>query len=253
MKIISVVSTKGGVGKSSTTIMVANYLAAMGKSVLVVDTDYNNSTTLYFVDSRAALQGKGFGRAMQTNTLNTNVISTRNPQIDIIPSNTDIEQLNIRDQLKLKTLIAYEAPIMSTYDVIIIDTSQGYNSIVENAIYASDLILTPVLCSQFDLIASTTLQTKIIEANKLQNWLLFFNATSHYVYNRNSSQYQYISIYKNSIDRCTDIYLPKTSRVTNAIDRDMKISKKTHLRLYEGIKALVGIILGKEADEVEAF
>jgi cellulose biosynthesis protein BcsQ len=68
-KIVAFVSTKGGVGKSSSTILAANYLAAMNKSVLVLDTDYSNSTTLYYLESKAGLQGKGFANAIKTGKL----------------------------------------------------------------------------------------------------------------------------------------------------------------------------------------
>ena len=103
MKTIAYVSTKGGVGKSSSTILTANYLAAMGKNVLVIDTDYSNSTTLYYLESKASLLGKGFSAAIKSGNLTENIVSSRNEQIDIIPSNTDIERLDIKDPYLLKT------------------------------------------------------------------------------------------------------------------------------------------------------
>ncbi len=253
MKIIAFVSQKGGVGKSSCTIMTANYLAATGKSVLVIDTDYSNSTTLYYLESKAGLQGKGFSQAIKRNCLTDNILSTRNEQIDIIPSNTDIEELVLKDDFILSNLIVAESTALSLYDYVLIDTSQGYNSTVANAIRASDMILTPVMLCQFDMISCLTLQSKMVEADKLSAWGLFFNGVNQYAQNKNSAHYQYISLYKKTFTQCLNLFLPKTSIVTNAIDRDLKINRKANDKLFDGVKGLVELITGSSSPEPDNF
>lgn len=252
-KIIAFISTKGGVGKSSSTILTANYLAALGKNVLVVDTDYSNSTTLFYLESKAGLQGKGFANAINNNCLIDNIVSTRNEKIDLIPSNTDIERLVIKNEYQLKTLFDSEKESLSVYDFILIDTSQGYNSSVVNAIHASNVILTPVMLCQFDLISCLTLQSKIVEANKLFSWGIFFNGVNHYAQNKNSSHYQYISLYKKTFTQCLNLFIPKTSAVTNAIDRDIKITRKNNEKLFDSIKELVSVIVNESIKDVENF
>ena len=253
MKIISYVSTKGGVGKSSSTILTANFLAALGKTVLVIDTDYSNSSTLYYLESKASLLGKGFSAAIKKENLCENIVSTRNERIDIIPSNTDIELLEMKDACMLKTLLNKEAESLEVYDYILIDTSQGFNSVVSNAIHASDIILTPVMLCQFDMISCLSLQSKIIKADKLSSWGIFFNGVNHYAQNKNSSHYQYISLYKKTFGQCLNIFLPKTSAVTNAIDRDIKITRKNNEKLFDGIKGVVELITQDTTASVENF
>jgi len=253
MKTISFVSTKGGVGKSSSTILVANYLAAIGKSVLVIDTDYSNSTTLHYLESKAGLKGKGFSQAIKAGRLTDNIVSTQNENIEIIPSNSDIEHLLLKDDLFLSRLLTTEQKELSLYDYGLIDTSQGFNSTITNALYASDLILTPVLLCQFDMISCLTLQSKIIDADKLPCWGLFFNGVNQYAQNKNSSHYQYISLYKKTFSQCLNIYLPKTAAVTNRIDRDQQITRKTSEKIFDGVKALVEIITGEPVSEPVSF
>lgn len=253
MKTIAIVSTKGGVGKSSSTIMIANYLASMGKSVLVIDTDYSNSSTLYYLESKAGLRGKGFSAAIKHKNLTDNIVSTRNEHIDIVPSNTDIEQLVIKDDTELALLLETERDALSVYDYLVIDTSQGFNSSVSNAIRAADIILTPVMLCQFDMMSCLTLQSKIVEAGKLGSWGLFFNGVNQHAQNKNSSHYQYISLYKKTYSQCLNIFLPKTSAVTNAIDRDMKISRKVNEKLYDGIKSLVELVTEEPVSDVDSF
>ncbi len=252
-KIVAFVSTKGGVGKSSSTILTANYLAALEKNVLVIDTDYSNSTTLYYLESKSSLQGKGFSNALKNGCLVDNIVSTRNEHIDIIPSNTDIERLVLKDESVLKNLIAIDADALTLYDYILIDTSQGYSSTVENAIYAANIILTPVMLCQFDMISCLTMQSKIIEADKLLSWGLFFNGVNQYAQNKNSSHYQYISLYKKTFSQCLNLFVPKTSAVTNVIDRDIRITKKDNDKLYNSIKGLVSVIVEESILDVESF
>jgi cellulose biosynthesis protein BcsQ len=253
-KTVAFVSTKGGVGKSSSTILTANYLASLGKAVLVIDTDYSNSTTLYYLESKAGLQGKGFAHAIRAGKLSDNIITTKNEHIDIIPSNTDIERLTLKTDFVLTELLEAEQKELSVYDFIIIDTSQGYNSSVANAITCADIILTPVMLCQFDMISCLTLQSKIVDAGKLPSWGLFFNGVNQHAQNKNSSHYQYITLYKKTFTQCLNLYIPKTSSVTNAIDRDMKITKKSNEKLYTAIKGLVEVILNStENTAVESF
>ena len=46
--VITISSIKGGVGKSSTVILLVNNLAARGYKVLVIDMDLNNTVTIYY-------------------------------------------------------------------------------------------------------------------------------------------------------------------------------------------------------------
>lgn len=252
-KIIAFISTKGGVGKSSSTILTANYLAALGKNVLVIDTDYSNSTTLYYLESKAGLQGKGFANAINKDCLIDNIVSTRNERVDLIPSNSDIDRLVIKNEFQLKSLLDTEKESLRAYDYILIDTSQGYNSSVVNAIHASDIILTPVMLCQFDMISCLTLQSKIVEADKLSSWGIFFNGVNHYARNKKSSHFQYISLYKKTFSQCLNLFIPKTSAVTNAIDRDIKITRKSNEKLFDSIKELVSVIVNESIEDVENF
>jgi hypothetical protein len=50
-----------------------------------------------------------------------------------------------------------------------------------------------------------------------------------------------------------NIFLPKTSAVTNAIDRDMKITRKVNEKLFDGITSLVELITQEAVPEVDSF
>lgn len=253
MKTVSIVSLKGGVGKSSSTIMIANYLAASGKSVLVIDTDYSNSTTLYYLRNRVDMRGRSFAQAIRQKNLSANIVPTTRENIDIVPSNEDIESLSIRDSEILKGLISSEEEL-DVYDVILFDTSQGYHSVVSAVIRASDTILTPIMLSQFDMMSGLTLRAKIMDdCKKYDAWKMYFNATSHYVENANSSQYQYITLYRKTFPNCLDICIPRSTMVTNAIDRSLSIQKSKHEKLLSSIHQLASVAVDTVLPELEAI
>jgi chromosome partitioning protein len=254
-KIISFVSSKGGAGKSSLAILLANFIAACGRNVLVIDTDFSNSTTLYYLQNRVSLQGKGFGNAIKEKNVLDHITGTNHENIDIIPSSSNIEKLEIRDKSLLGELLKNDDAVQGVYDYIIIDTSQGYNAIVRAAICASDIVLTPVMLCQFDLMSCITLRAKIIEdSNKYNNWFIFFNGVNHYAQNRRSNHYQYISLYKRTFENCLDVYIPHTASVANAIDRSIPIKRRNNEKLHGAIFHLANHLFpDSELSDIEAF
>jgi cellulose biosynthesis protein BcsQ len=251
-KVVSFVSQKGGSGKSSTAIMAANYLAALGKSILLMDTDYSNSATLYYLESRTG--EKGFAGSVKRRAVSENIIPTRRDNVDIVPSDKNIESIKLKDSRALLEILEAESEQLSVYDYIIIDTSQGYNVITANAVTASDLVLTPLMMCQFDLMSCLALRGKITEeCGKYGAWRLFFNGVNRYILNPNSGSYQYMSLYKKTFDNCLPVYIPRTTAVVNAIDRDMPVTRKNNGKLYDAIRLLAGVITGGEAAEAGAF
>jgi chromosome partitioning protein len=253
-RVISLVSQKGGSGKSSTAILAANYLAAAGKSILLMDGDYSNSTTLYGLESRYTIGNKGFAQLLKNGNISENIIPTRRENIDIVPSDKSIENIKLKSNEVLSRLLEDESELLSVYDYIIIDTSQGYNLITANAIKASDLVLTPLMMCQFDLMACLTLQTKIIEeCTKYDVWHLFFNGVNQYILNPNSASHQYMSLYKKTFSNCLNIFVPRTTAIVNAIDRDMRITRKDNEKLCKAIHSLSCVIADETLPEAEVF
>jgi cellulose biosynthesis protein BcsQ len=253
-KVISFVSQKGGCGKSSGLIMTANYLAAARRSILVMDADYSNSLTLYYLENRYGIGEKGFARSIKKKRISDNIIPSRRENIDIVPSDKSIENIKLNDNDTLSQILEEEAEALSIYDYIIIDTSQGYNPVTANVIKASRMILTPLMMCQFDLMSCLALQNKIVEeCGKYEAWYLFFNGVNRYILNPNSGSHQYMSLYKKTFKNCLEVYIPRTTAVVNAIDRDMRLKKKENEKLYTGIRSLASAIEGEALGEVEAF
>lgn len=114
--IISVIQTKGGTGKTTTTMMLSAALSSFGDRVLVLDADKQRSAVDWFGDAGNAL---GF---------------------DVVAAPTE------------RTLEAAVRRFSGRdYDFIVIDTPPGSNSIVDTASRAADLVLVPTGVSPLDM------------------------------------------------------------------------------------------------------
>jgi chromosome partitioning protein len=150
---IAVLNQKGGVGKTTTTINVAAYLAKEGKRVLIVDSDpQGNATSGSGVDKSSL--GMTVYELLTSDTVRPNevVIPTKIEGISIAPANAtlaaaevDLVQALEREK-RMKNCLAE-----LDYDVALIDCPPSLGLLTINALTASDSVLIPVQAEYYAL------------------------------------------------------------------------------------------------------
>ncbi len=151
MQIVAVLNQKGGVGKTTTAINLAAYLAKAGRRVLVVDADpQGNATSGLGVDKQAlsaTLYDVLFGRAAAAET----IIKTK-AKIDLLPANAHLAAAEVemvatpgREQLLARALEGLN------YDYIIIDCPPALGLLTVNALAAAAEVLIPVQAEYYAL------------------------------------------------------------------------------------------------------
>lgn len=153
-KIISLVNQKGGVGKTTSAINLATYLAAAGKFVLLVDLDPQGN----------ASSGLGFDIRKMDKSLYHSMIGGEHPSKiiiktkmlghDLLPSSQDLAGAGIElVHLDNREFRLYNVlrEIRTNYDYIIIDSPPSLGLLTINGLVASDEVIIPVQTEYFAL------------------------------------------------------------------------------------------------------
>ena len=153
-KIISFANQKGGVGKTTTCVNMATYLAAYGKKVLLVDLDpQGNATTGVGVEKTDDLKTM-YDYIAGELTIPEIIQKTDIEGLDIIPSSVDLAGAEVdlvhkenREKVFRGGLLA----IKNNYDYILMDCPPSLGLITVNALTATDSIVIPIQCEFYAL------------------------------------------------------------------------------------------------------
>ncbi len=141
---ISLVSQKGGVGKTTLALNLSLSLAKLSIRTLLVDTDPQGGIALSLMGEQSAAQGlKGY---LAGEPLERAVLSTRVPGFAILPTGTlrGLERATFMHQLEDGLRLSLLAETARDYDVIVYDTPAGLTGSTLGALRASDLAFTPL-------------------------------------------------------------------------------------------------------------
>jgi chromosome partitioning related protein ParA len=147
MKIASVISTKGGPGKTTVTANLGAFCAESNLRTLLVDLDTQPSLSSFYRLEHEA-PGGTYELISQNQTRADQVISrTCIPNLSVILSNDPHNQLSnmllyaADGRLRLKNLVAAFA---DDFDLMLIDTQGARSITLETALLCSDLAISPI-------------------------------------------------------------------------------------------------------------
>lgn len=152
MKIVSFFNVKGGVGKTTLTMLTAITLSKEGKKVLIIDADTQANLTqfMYKVSHNDKTLFDGLIDNLSADQLILKSPIERYPNIDLIPSDLSLSVLS--EYLTTKTnreksvwrWFKNNIDIIREYDYIFVDLSPSYDLIARNFMIISDSIITPI-------------------------------------------------------------------------------------------------------------
>lgn len=143
-KIYGVVSTKGGVGKTSFSAQFGGILADMGQSVLLVDADFQQSLSSYYPIRQRSPDG--LSKLITSADPDGCISSTEINGLDIVIS--DDANQKLLDWLRQSInhsfyLTAGLKKIGNQYDYVIIDSQGARGILQESIILASHELISP--------------------------------------------------------------------------------------------------------------
>ena len=144
MEVIAVANQKGGVGKTTTSISIADQLASQGARVLMLDLDPQGSLTAYFQLDPDAVENTVY--QIFTDELSISPTGTGFDNLSLVPASSALANLEKRaDSLKGKGLMlkAWLSNLRG-FDYVVLDTPPALGMLMINALVACDQLVIPV-------------------------------------------------------------------------------------------------------------
>lgn len=154
MKTIAVASLKGGCGKTSTAVFLAQTLSHKGYRVLIIDLDHNNNTTDFFLRSYdpEQLEKRNMYHYLTGKVKFEDILYPEYLGITIAPCTPTIAQAGIELAHNGTGALRLAGTLLKQdFDYCVIDTPPALCLELSTGLYAADLVLCPVQDSRWTL------------------------------------------------------------------------------------------------------
>ena len=253
VKVICITNQKGGVGKTTTAVNLAYFLAKAKNRVLLVDVDPQGNassglgldkSTLTASLTEVMLGAAEFAEIIQPTAFKNFDIAPTTPQL----ANAEVEMTSLKQ--KFTVLKRAIASVADDYDYVIIDSPPSLSLLTVNGMIAADYLILPVQTEFYALEGVAQLLESMKMVKKAMNPNLNLLGVLATMYDRRTSLSAEVltEIQKYFKDKVFKTYIPRNVRVAEAPSHGVPIGDYDKLcpgaRAY---KSLAKEVMGRTA------
>jgi chromosome partitioning protein len=162
--VVAIVNQKGGVGKSTTAINLAAYLAGRGEKILIIDMDPQGNATSGLGVSPGP-EGCMYDVLLEGKPLQEVALKTEIEGLEVAPATINL----VGAEVELVSTLAREFKLRRAlqkmpqvaYDRVLLDCPPSLDLLTLNALTAADEVLIPMQCEYYALEGLTQLMQSI--------------------------------------------------------------------------------------------
>ncbi len=153
-EVIACANQKGGVGKTTTVVSLASYLALDGHGVLLVDMDPQGNATSGLGIERDSVETSVYDVLLANVPVAAAVRATEIEGLSVLPSDRSLAGAEVElvprpgRERRLKQVLA---TVREDYDFVLLDCPPSLGLLTVNALTAADSVLIPLQCEYYAL------------------------------------------------------------------------------------------------------